>query len=160
MIRLNYLVIYPKVASAACSEPEHSFGGWINTDGDSTKDQLKACDALFDGFGNHPGNDGDVYVFRSGNDNVDKAHARWEIAQTRSMSVGDVVTFPSIPDTYFICDSIGWLTVNKTLADKWLAYPREYGCCSFELEKFLKENALGQYGIAAGGYPQGDGHKA
>ena len=107
----------------------------------------EVCDILFAGFGNHPGNEQDLgfpgYQFTTGNETIDSAHRRWAIAKTRSMSVGDMVNFEN-SDVYYICDSCGWLPVRKELADKWLAFPREYGCCSFELRKFKQENGLSE----------------
>ncbi len=140
MITLRYNVTYPKVDRLEYPEGERTFRGSIHLDNDPiVRDSI--CDLLFAGFGNHPGNEQDMgfsdYKFTTGNPVIDRIHQHWAIVHARSMSVGDVVHFDD-SDTYYICDSSGWLPVNEVTAKSWLNFPREYGCCSFELKKFKK----------------------
>ncbi len=144
MINLRYSVTYPKVARASYPEPEREYRGSVPLSNDSVPRE-KVCDVLFAGFGNHPGNEQDLgfpgYVFTTGNGSIDFVHQRWVIARTRSMSVGDVVNFEN-SDIYYICDSCGWFSVFKDQARRWLDFPRQYGCCSFELKQWKKAEGL------------------
>lgn len=139
-------MIYPAVNRQAPnpSDPERGFYGALSLPNDVTPRE-EVCDILFAGFGNHPGNEMDMgrpgYRFTTGNPSIDSAHLRWQMARARSMSVGDVVNFEN-SNLYYICDSSGWYIVNKELATSWLKFPRQYGCCSFELRQWKQANGL------------------
>lgn len=138
MIRLSYSVTYPEVKRLEHPENEREIRGSVRLESDSIPRE-QVCDMLFAGFGNHPGNDyerqGTDIPWTAGNWSIDLVHYRWQKAQVRSMSVGDVIHFEN-SKVYYICDSCGWLPVSFDLAQSWLKFPRQYGCCSFELKQW------------------------
>lgn len=99
------------------------------------------CDLLFAGFGNHPGLwDGfEEHRFDSGDEGINNVHRQWELAKTRSMSVGDVVVIdPDGLNEHWICEGCGWNRLTPEQAKSWLDYPRQYGCCGFEISAWRK----------------------
>jgi hypothetical protein len=142
MITLRYSVTYPKVGRL--EHPERELRGLITVKDDVTSRE-DVCSILFAGFGNHTGNERDWdfpgFVFTTGDDSTDMAHRRWEVAGVRSMSVGDVVTFEN-SETSYICDCCGWMAVPKVQARRRLDFPRQYGCCSFELRQWKKAEGI------------------
>jgi len=148
MINLRYTVIYPQVNySNPGNDPEitrygrgHCLVGMITLNSDSIPRE-EVCDILFAGFGNHPGNEQAGYRFTTGNRFMDTAHLRWATAKVRSMSIGDVVHFEN-SNLYYICDSCGWMVVNKEHADSWLAFERKHGCDSFDLKQWKKSAGI------------------
>jgi hypothetical protein len=127
MIRLNYTVIYPEVTRKwpDPSDPRREFRDYLEVvpleRGGTPVSEETLCDVIFAGM-----NGGSCQDF-----------PWWEEAHVRSMSVGDVICFDN-SDRFYICDSVGWLPVDKSQLDSWLSFPREYGCCSFELSKWKK----------------------
>lgn len=101
------------------------------------------CELVFAGAGNHPGNESDQmagYEFDSGDKGINNVHRQWALARTRSMSVGDILKIDiGEQDEYWLCDSVGFVLLTPDQAGSWLNYPRKYGCCSFELNQWLKK---------------------
>lgn len=100
------------------------------------------CELIFAGAGNHPGLwDGvEGHPFESGDRGIDNVHRQWALARTRSASVGDLVNIdPDGLNEWWVCDSVGWVLLTPEQAESWLEYPRQYGCCSFELSEWMEK---------------------
>jgi len=104
------------------------------------------CELLFNGFGNHPGLSDSVGYdpqgwqppFDSGDPGINNVHSQWAPLKTRSMSVGDLVVIKEINETW-LCDNCGWVLLTPEQVKSWLEYPRQYGCCSFEVSDWMKK---------------------
>ena len=104
------------------------------------------CNLIFAGAGNHPGNDYDRQFgaeFDAGDPGINNVHRQWAKAgRMRSMSVGDIVRIdPDNFNEYWVCDSLGWTLLSETEATDWLNFPRNYGCCGFELTEWMENNS-------------------
>jgi hypothetical protein len=120
---------FPVVLNIGCS-------GWKT----NTTIRQGFCELLFNGFGNHPGNFDGIpgQPFDSGDPGINNVHSQWAPLKTRSMSVGDLVVIKEINETW-LCDNCGWVLLTPEQVKSWLEYPRQYGCCSFEVSDWMKK---------------------
>lgn len=98
------------------------------------------CELIFAGAGNHPGLwDGDPdHEFDAGDRGINNVHRQWAAARTRSASVGDLINIdPQGLNEWWVCDTCGWTLLTPDQAAQWLIYPRQYGCSSIELNKWM-----------------------
>ena len=149
-MKINYAVIYPNVKRQAPnpSDDERMIVGAMEVGCETWKTSAgmrhAMCETLFAGFGNHPGNEHDQMMMEgiewdSGDPGVNRAHSYWQGAHVRSMSVGDLINIdPAGLNEYWICCSCGFTLLFPEQADAWLNYPRHFGCCGFELNKWLE----------------------
>jgi len=146
MNEVHYRLIYPAVSRvpASNSDKQRVIDGHLTIGCASwhsnTAMRKGFCDLIFAGAGNHPGLwDGDTeHEFDAGDKGINKVHQRWQESKVRSMSVGDMVNLdPAGLNEFWICDSVGWVLLTPEQATSWLEFPREYGCCGFELSQWM-----------------------
>ena len=150
-MKVKLFVHYPAVSRQFPdpSEDEHLMPVELNI-GCSTWQENTAmrhgfCNLVYDGFGNHPGlYDGmEGQPFDAGDQGINNVHRQWATYKTRSMSIGDIVNIdPNGLNEYWLCDSVGFTLLTEEQANSWLNYPRQYGCCSFELRQWKRANNL------------------
>lgn len=151
MNKVQYTVVYPKVERKFPdpSDPERQFSGEANIGCDTWKSSAAMrhgfCEMIFAGAGNHPGiHDGEIGMpFDSGDPGVNRVHGYWASARVRSMSIGDLINIdPKGLNEWWLCDSCGFVILSEDEVVSWLDFPREYGCCGFEVRKWKKANNL------------------
>lgn len=130
MNKVEFAVVYPKVErkSPNPSDQEQIFTNHLNIgcEGWKTSPAMRQgfCDRIFAGM--NAGSQSEFPWFLK--------------TRVRSMSVGDLVNIdPDGLNEWWVCDSCGWAILTDEQVDSWLAYPRQYGCCSFELADWMKD---------------------
>jgi len=151
MNKIQIEVVYPRVERQFPnpSDDERQFFGEMTIGYETWKTSATIrkgfCEMIFAGCGNHPGlHDGQLdMAFDAGDPGVNSVHHQWKEARIRSMSVGDLIHLdPAGLNEWWMCDAFGFVVLTKEEVDSWLAYPRQYGCCSFEVRKWKKANNL------------------
>jgi hypothetical protein len=148
-MKVNFRLVYPSVSNGIHSSPQRTIEGHLNIGCGGTWKTNTAmrhgfCELIFAGAGNHPGNEQDQmngFEFDSGDRGINNVHRQWARAKVRSMSVGDLINLdPDGMNEWWICNSIGFVLLTAEQTQAWLSYPRAYGCCSFELNKWMESH--------------------
>lgn len=146
-MKIEITVVYPEVKRQPPnpSEDEQHYSYDMNTGCKVWREQSdlreRLCDFLFAGCGKFPGLfDGlEGQPFDAGDPVIDEIHNQWAQFKTRSMSVGDLICIdPTGLNEWWMCANVGWSKLTGEQVRSWLDYPRQYGCCSFEINEWLK----------------------
>jgi hypothetical protein len=147
MNKIQITVVYPKVDRnfPDPSAAEQRFPIELNVGCDNWQNSAAIrnsfCELLFAGAGNAPSlyeAQSPFTPFDSGDSGINNVHRQWATQHTRSMSVGDLIVIdPNGLNEWWLCDVVGFTLLTAEQVKSWLDYPRKYGCCSFELKKWL-----------------------